>query len=66
MASEIFLRLGDDGALGADDLQWILYKRVLPVPMGAPLRNNDWRPISFISSTKAILMRCIRERPAIT
>ena len=44
----IFLRLGENGALGADDHQWILY------------RGNS--PVSFVRSTKAILVRCIREK----
>ena len=44
----IFLRLGEDGALGADDHQWILY------------RGDS--PVSFVRSTKAVLVRCIREK----
>ena len=44
----IFLRLGENGALGADDHQWILYRRESPV--------------SFVRSSKAVLVRCIREK----
>jgi hypothetical protein len=44
----IFLRLGENGALGADDHQWILYRG------GAP--------VSFVRSSKAVLVRCIREK----
>ena len=43
-----FLRLGDNGGLGADDHQWILY------------RGDS--PVSFVRSTKAVLVRCIREK----
>jgi hypothetical protein len=62
MADRIFLRLDDKHALGADDLQWILYRangrdRVID----PPLELKYWRAISFVRSTKAILMRCIRE-----
>ena len=44
----IFLRLGENGTLGADDHQWILYR--------------GESPISFVRSTKALLVRCIREK----
>jgi hypothetical protein len=51
MADRIFLHLGELHALGEDDLQWILFRK----------RGADWRGISFVRSTKAILLRCIRE-----
>jgi len=44
----IFLRLGENSALGADDHQWILYR--------------GESPVSFVRSSKAILVRCIREK----
>ena len=44
----IFLRLGENCALGADDHQWILYRRESPV--------------SFVRSSKAVLISCIREK----
>ncbi len=56
MSERIFLRLGDRLALGADDLQWILYKSSRKKSGGL-----NWAPISFVSSTKTILERCIRE-----
>lgn len=31
-------------------------------PPAGPLDRNDWKAVSFISSTKAILLRCIREK----
>jgi len=59
MADRIFLKLNDRLALGADDLQWILYRsRKLVVPDLSP---GNWSPIAFISSTRDILARCVRE-----
>jgi hypothetical protein len=50
--------------LGADDLQWILYRRRrrAAVPEGSPLLPRDWEPIAFVRSTKEILLRCMREQ----
>ncbi|MGC1864396.1 MAG: hypothetical protein WA733_25570 [Methylocystis sp.] len=64
MADRIFLRLGPNGALGADALQWIVYvpRRDEPIPSGAALDGRDWRPVAYVSSGKGILMRCIREK----
>jgi hypothetical protein len=55
MSDRIFLRLDDKFALGADDLQWLLCR--------AHQRKSGmtWDPIAFVRSTKAILLRCIRE-----
>jgi len=39
-------------ALGADRLQWIVYKRA----------GNDWRSLSFVSSSRDILARCLSEK----
>jgi hypothetical protein len=47
-SDRIFLQLGPIGALGADERQWILYR--------------DGKPVSFVRSTKAVLVRCIREK----
>jgi hypothetical protein len=64
MADTIFLRLDARFALGADDLQWIVYKsRCKDAPsFNAPLKARDWFPVSFISSTKDILLRVLREK----
>jgi hypothetical protein len=56
-ADRIFLRLSDRFALGADDLQWILYRKNVAAP--ALARLKDWRGISFVRSSKAILLRCL-------
>jgi hypothetical protein len=39
-------------ALGADNLQWVLYRRI----------GDGWRAMSFVSSTRDILERCMREK----
>jgi hypothetical protein len=67
MADAIFLRLNEKFALGADDLQWGLYKsrRKEPSPLDSNLvfgRGSEWEPVSFISSIKEILFRCMREK----
>ncbi|WGJ15766.1 hypothetical protein QEV83_05770 [Methylocapsa sp. D3K7] len=67
MVDTIFLRLSDKFALGADDLQWILYRsrREEPSPLDAPLkfgRGSEWLPVSFVRSGKDILLRCMREK----
>jgi hypothetical protein len=64
MADRIFLRLSEKYALGADDFQWVIYRsrRKVPSPLDAPLkigRDSEWEPVSFVRSTKAILLaRC--------
>jgi hypothetical protein len=57
MADRIFLKLNDRLGLGTDDLQWILYKSSRNKKSGA----LNWTAISFVSSTKDILLRCVRE-----
>ena len=44
----VFLRLGPNGADGADEHQWILYR--------------SGNAVSFVHSTKLILARSIREK----
>jgi hypothetical protein len=60
MADRIFLRLSERWALGADDLQWILYKpRREETP--SELSSRSWFPVAFVSSHKRHLLRHIRE-----
>ena len=47
-ALRTFLQLGPNAGLGADEHQWILYRA--------------GQPVSYIRSTKAVLVRCIREK----
>ena len=42
-------------ALRADDLQWILYR-------DDHRKSGRWTPLSFVSSERAILDRCMREK----
>jgi hypothetical protein len=66
MTERIFLPLCDKFALGADDLQWILYKaNGLDHLADPPLEPKYWRAISFVSSAKDILLRCMREKGCI-
>ena len=55
MKDRLVLRLSDGWAVRADELQWILCRR----------RRNRWDAISFVATTKAILLRCIREKGAV-
>jgi hypothetical protein len=43
-------------ALAADKLQWMVQRQAM--------RNGqiDWKSVSFVSSTKDILARCLREK----
>ncbi len=55
---QIIFQLSDISALGYDRLQWMVMKA----------RNRrgqrEWRPVSFVISTKAVLLRCIAENGA--
>jgi hypothetical protein len=57
MADAIFLRLNEDFALGSDGLQWILLRRH---PRQG--KSDTWDGVSFVRSTKEILLRCMREK----
>jgi hypothetical protein len=58
----IFFRLGENGAMGTDGLQWILYRRSARTDPHAPWQGFDWSPVSFVRSTKVVLVRCMREK----
>src|SRR5215472_2783016 len=45
----------NDWAIGADSLQWILYKR-------RSKARGGWYGVSFVASTRTILERCMREK----
>jgi len=53
--SERQFAIGGDWALGADSLQWILYRRRFK-------GTEQWRPVSFVASTRQVLERCMREK----
>lgn len=49
MTDRIVLRLSETWAVRADDLQWMLCRRTKS--------NGVWKPVSFVASTKAVLLR---------
>jgi hypothetical protein len=51
MADRIFATSGN-WALGADNLQWIVYRK----------GGGRWYPVSFVRSEWTILERCMREK----
>ena len=51
--SERQFAVSGDWALGADNLQWILYRRKA---------KTGWRAVSFVASTRQVLERCMREK----
>ena len=51
MSAERRFAVSGDWALGADNLQWILYRRKA---------KTGWRAVSFVASTRQVLERCIR------
>jgi hypothetical protein len=58
----ILFKLSETAAIGSDDLQWILY-RATGRKTRRPNRPLDgWQGISFVRSTKVILLRCVREK----
>jgi hypothetical protein len=54
--SERQFAISGNWALGADRLQWILYRR------NKGSKTVPWVGTSFVSSTRAILERCMREK----
>ena len=57
MKDRLVLRLSDGWAVRADELQWMLCRQTSA--------KGGWKPLSFVATTKAILLRCIREKSAI-
>ena len=55
--SERQFAVSGDWALGADSLQWILYRR-----HRRPSGKDTWDPLSFVASTRIVLERCMREK----
>jgi hypothetical protein len=61
MQSErILFKLSETAAIGADDLKWILYRSAGRKTLRSAM--DAWKGVSFVRSTKAILLRCIREK----
>jgi hypothetical protein len=60
MTGALFLRLNERFALGADDLQWILYRASRRDP--DMTNSHHWHGVSFVRATKDMLLRCMREK----
>ena len=60
MTDRVFLRLSEGWALGYDRNQWI----VMQVKSDKSKPGQRWRAIAFVGSTRAVLMRILREKGA--
>jgi len=60
MTDRVFLRLGEGWALGYDQNQWI----VMRSKSDRSKPGQGWRAIAFVGSTRAVLMRVLRETGA--
>ncbi len=60
MTDRVFLRLGEGWALGYDQNQWI----VMRSKSDRSKPGQGWRAIAFVGSTRAVLMRDLREKGA--
>jgi hypothetical protein len=58
MTGRMVLRLSADWAVLADDRQWMLCRR-------RKNANSGWKPLSYVASSKAVLLRCLREKGAV-
>ncbi len=58
MTDRVFLRLGEGWALGYDQNQWI----VMRSKSDRSKPGQGWRAIAFVGSTRAVLMRVLREK----
>src|SRR5512134_2043751 len=58
MTGRMVLRLSANWAVLADDRQWMLCKRRTKAHRG-------WKPLSYVASSKAVLLRCIGEKGAV-
>ncbi len=60
MTDRVFLRLSEGWALGYDQNQWI----VMRPKSDKSKPGQGWRAIAFVASTRAVLMRVLREKGA--
>ncbi len=60
MTDRVFLRLSEGWALGYDRNQWI----VMRAKADKSKPRQGWRAIAFVGSTRAVLMRVLREKGA--
>ena len=57
MKPRVFLRLSEEWALGYDQNQWILLRS----KSDKSKSGQSWRAIAFVGSTRAVLVRVLRE-----
>ena len=57
--TERIIAVSGEWALGADSLQWILYRQQSKAP---PKGLRDYKGLSFVRTSKDILARCMREK----
>ena len=57
MTDRVFLRLSEEWALGFDRNQWI----VMQAKTDRSKTGQCWRAIAFVGSTRAVLVRVLRE-----
>ena len=60
MTDRIFLQLSANWAVGYDHLQWI----VMRAKTDKRKEGQSWRPIAFVVSSRAVLMRVLEEKDA--
>ena len=60
MTDRVFLRLSEGWALGFDRNQWI----VMRAKSDKSKPRRGWRTIAFVGSTRAVLVRVLREKGA--
>ena len=60
MTDRVFLRLSASWALGYDRNQWI----VMQAKSDKSKPGQGWRVIAFVGSTRAVLVRVLREKGA--
>ena len=58
MTGRMVLQLSATWAVLAVDRQWMLCRR-------RKNPNSGWKPLSYVASSKAVLLRCLREKGAI-
>ena len=58
MTDRMVLRLSANWAVLADNQQWMVCKR-------RKNANSGWKPLSYVASSKAVLLRCIGEKGAV-
>jgi hypothetical protein len=63
LADRFLFEISEGWALGHDKLQWILLKREKSARQGKKSHPSfRWRAVSFIASTKQVLLRVVAEK----